>query len=261
MRLTGRFASLILHPALLTVLCALGAGTSAAHAQTATWNDRAYVNGNVSLQLTVRPFDERLAPIIYAERAVLDAAHPGEGGKPVAEPAAGIRLFKNVGVGGAYSQRTVAESLTVKAIVPHPLLFNQPRLASKAAPFERSDTAIHAHLLYMLPVTPRLDVAIMAGPSFIRVQQQMLNGIEVAEGDAPFTAVAIGNVDILTREARTVGAHAAADVTWFVTPLVGIGVTARYVLGSATMRTADGTAVDLNVGGLQIAWGARLRLR
>lgn len=262
MRLTGPVASisLPLQAALLGLVLTL-ADAASARAQSASWNDRAYVNGNMTLQVTKRPFDDRLAPIIYAERAVLDAAHPGEGGKPVVEPAAGLRLFKNVGIGGAYSQRMVAETLTVKAVIPHPTRFNQPRLASKAAPFERQETAVHAHVLYMMPVTPRLDVAVMAGPSVVRVQQQMLKGVEVAEGDAPFTTVALGNVDVLTRDVWTIGAHAAADVTYFLTPLVGVGVTARYVVGTAATLTGDGTPIDLKVGGLQVAWGARLRLR
>ena len=234
---------------------------SSVAAQTTEWADRAFVNVNMTQQTTARPLDESLAPAIYAERAVVTAPHNGDAGTLAVEPAGGIRIWKNLGIGAALTRQNVVETVTVQALVPHPILFNQPRLATKDAPFTRADTAVHVFALLMIPLHPRLDIALSAGPSFVSVRQDLLSGIEVAETGAPFTTVDITSVAVVTREVRTVGLNASADVTWFLTPVVGIGVTARYVRGYASTTLNDGRPVDLDIGGLQVGIGARLRFR
>ena len=234
---------------------------SRAAAQTTDWSDRAFLNVNMTLQMTSAPFDENLAPVIYAERAVLSASHPNDDSQFAVEPAGGIRIWRNLGVGAALTRRSLTETTSVRALVPHPILFNQPRVASLDAPFERSDFAVHAHALLMLPIHPRLDVALSAGPSFMSVRQDIVRTIEVAEAGPPFVAVAIGNVPVLRREADTIGFNAGADVTWFLTPVVGIGVTTRFSRGYASTTLTDGSPLDLELGGLQIGFGARLRFK
>jgi hypothetical protein len=234
---------------------------SSARAQTTEWSDRAFINVNMAFQMTSTPFDENLAPVIYAERAVLAATHPNKGSPLMVEPAGGVRVWRNLGVGAALTRGTVAETATVRALIPHPILFNQPRVASKDAPFERSDFAVHAHALLMLPVHPRLDVALSAGPSFFTVRQDVIRTVEVAEAGPPFAVVAIGNVPVIRREADTIGFNAGADVTWFLTPVAGIGVTARFSRGYASTTLTDGSPLDIEVGGFQVGFGARLRLR
>jgi hypothetical protein len=113
----------------------------------------------------------------------------------------------------------------------------------------------------MIPLHPRLDVALAAGPSFLNVRQDVLSGIEVTETGAPFTTVDISRVALVTRDVRTIGLNASADATWFLTPVVGIGVTARYIRGYASATLSDGRPVNIDVGGLQVGIGARLRFR
>jgi hypothetical protein len=234
---------------------------SSASAQTTEWSDRAFINVNMAFQMTSAPFDENLAPVIYAERAVLSASHPNKDNQFAIEPAGGVRIWRNLGVGAALTKRSVAETTTVRALIPHPILFNQPRVASKDVPFERSDFAVHAHALLMIPVHPRLDVALSAGPSFIRVSRDVLRTIEVAETGPPFVAVGIDSAAVISREADTIGLNAGADVTWFLTRVAGIGITTRYTRGYAPTTLFDGSPLDLDVGGLQVGFGARLRFR
>jgi hypothetical protein len=234
---------------------------SSAGAQTTAWSDRAFLNVNVTVPVLSKSFDDSLAPVIYAERAVVTATHTAESGQLTIEPAGGVRLWRNLGVGAAAQWPSSVQTATVAALVPHPTLFNQPRFATKDTPFERSDLAVHAYGLVMIPIHPRLDIAVFAGPSFIKVQQDIIAGIEVAEAGAPFTTVDISNVSVTTRKVSTIGLNAGVDVTWFLKPIVGIGATVRYVRGYASTTLSDGTPVDLDVGGLQVGLGARLRFR
>lgn len=247
--------------AVATSLCLALVGVSSAGAQSVDWSDRVFLNLNTTVQLTATPFDDGLAPVIYAERAVLTTTHPGDDGQWTIEPAGGVRIWRNLGIGAALTRRTATETTTVRALVPHPVLFNQPRVAAMDAPFERSDFSVHVHALVMLPIHPRLDVALSAGPSFISVRQDVLRGVEVTETGAPFTTATIAAVTVLTREASTVGLNAGVDVTWFLTRMAGMGVTTRYVQGYAATTLTDGRPVDLNVGGLQFGVGARLRFQ
>lgn len=247
--------------AVITSMCLNLLVVCSAPAQTMEWSDRAFLNVNTTLQVSSTPFGDTLAQVIYAERAVLTTTHTGNAGRLTIEPAGGLRLWKNLGVGAALERRTMVETATVRALVPHPTLFNQPRVAVKDAPFERTDLAVHAHALLMAPVHPRLDVAVFAGPSFINARQDILGNVKVSETAAPFSTVIISDVGIITRSVRSVGVNAGADVTWFLTRTAGIGVTVRYVRGYADMALTDGTPTDLDLGGLRIGVGARLRFR
>ena len=73
--------------------------------------------------------------------------------------------------------------------------------------------------------------------------------------------VAIGNVLTVTREQRVFGLNFGMGGTYFMTPLVGVGGTLRYTTGSVSTELGDGGAVDLSLGGFQLAFGARLRFR
>jgi len=257
-----RFIGLVIRPTLCVVggLCLLLIGSTAA-AQTTVRRDRGFLSLHVTSKATTSTFDENLAPIIYAERAVLATTHPGEHDRLAFEPGGGIRIWRNLGAGAALTRRSVVDTTSVRALVPHPVLFNQPRVATKAGTFGRSDTAVHVQALLMLPIHNRFDVTVSVGPSFVTVRQDILRAIEVAETGAPFTTVGIGNVAVITREVSTLGLNTGADVTWLLTSVVGIGVTTRYVRGYADTTLVDGRPVALEVGGLQIGVGARLRLR
>ena len=245
----------------ITSMCLNMLVVCGASAQTMEWSDRAFLNLNMTLQVTSTPLGDTLTQVIYAERAVLTTTHTGEAGLLTIEPAGGLRLWKNLGVGAALERRAIVETATVRALVPHPTLFNQPRVAIKDAPFERTDFAVHAQALLMVPVHPRLDVALFAGPSYITARQDILGGVQFAETAAPFTTVNISDVTIITRTVHNIGVNAGADVTWFLKPTAGIGVTVRYVRGYADMPLTDGTPTDLDLGGLRIGAGARLRFR
>jgi hypothetical protein len=258
------FNALVRGPKLAGTLagtCLSLVAVSSAVAQTTAWSDRAFINVNVTVPVLSTSFDDSVAPLIYAERAVVTTTHTTESGQLTIEPGGGIRLWRNLGVGAAAEWPSSVQTATVAALVPHPTLFNQPRAAAKDVPFERSDVAVHGYALFMIPIHPRLDVAVFAGPSFITIKQDIIAGIEVAETAAPFTTVNISNVSVATRKVSTIGLNAGADVTWFLKPIVGVGLTVRYVRGYASTTLTDGTPMDLDVGGLEIGLGARLRFR
>jgi hypothetical protein len=232
-----------------------------AYVEDSVWRDKAFLDVNVGMRLTSNPFEEHISTIIYSEPASISAAHEVSARWSLVDLAGGVRVWKSVGIGGAYAKFSVAEDVNVGARVPNPVLFNQTRSATKVTPLERNETAFHFHALYVRPVTPRIDVMLSAGPSVIQVSQDLVTGIELSEGDAPFTTVAIGNVLTVAQTERIFGLNFGIGGTYFMTPLVGIGGTLRYVTGSLAAQQIDGQSVDVPLGGFQLAFGARVRFR
>ena len=232
-----------------------------AYAQSTQWSDRAFLNVNLGMQLTANPFEEHIAPIIYSEPASISAPHAVEGGLTTLDLAGGVRVWKSVGVGATYTKLGMTENVDVAALVPNPVYFNQPRAASKVTPLKRAETAVHIQALYVVPVTPRIDVVLSGGPSVIDFSQDFVSGVEVAEGADPYVSVAIGSVQTVTRNERVVGMNVGADVTYFLTSLAGVGGTIRYTSGTVTTQQGDGSTIDVSRGGFQVAFGARVRFR
>jgi opacity protein-like surface antigen len=245
----------------LRVLCATFVLAPAASAQSTEWRDRAFLDVNVGMQLTDNPFEEHITPVIYSERGSITVPHAGNARWTTLDVGAGIRIWKSIGVGATYSKLSSAENVTVDALVPNPVLFNQTRAASKIAPTSRSETDVHIHALYVIPVSPRVDVMLSGGPSLVDFSQEFVTGLELSEGAAPFVTVAIGNVQTVTRTQWIGGFNAGAGVTYFLTELAGVGATIRYSSGRVAMQQGDGRAIDLPRGGLQVAFGGRLRFR
>ena len=232
-----------------------------AYVEDAVWRDKAFLDVNVGMRLTANPFDEHISTIIYSEPASISASHEVSARWSLVDLAGGVRVWNSVGIGGTYAKFSVAEDVNVGARVPNPVLFNQTRSATTVTPLERNETAFHFHALYVRPITPRIDVMLSAGPSVIQVSQDLVSGIELSEGDAPFTTVAIGNVKTVTLTERVFGLNFGIGGTYFMTPLVGIGGTLRYVTGSLSAQQIDGQSVDVPLGGFQLAFGARVRFR
>jgi hypothetical protein len=248
--------SRIAAPALLLVLCA----DASALAQEA-WQDRAFINVNLGFRPETVSFDEFLTPVIYDEHATLFASHRIDGGLTLLDVSGGVRLRGNLGIGGTFSRFSPVDTTTVDASVPHPSLFNRPRRASATVTPQHVETAYHFAAVWMIPLRTRIDVALSAGPSVIFVSQDLVSGIAIAEDSPSFATVAIAKVDLGGGDQHVLGANAGADVTYFISRMVGVGGTVRYVVGTADLTRADGSRVSVKAGGLQFGVGVRLRIR
>jgi opacity protein-like surface antigen len=246
---------------LFTLVCAALLAAAPAQAQYTDWHDRAFLDVNAGMQLTTNPFEEHITPVIYSERASIRAPHGGKARWSGVDLAGGLRIWRSVGIGAAYTRFTFTDNVTVEALVPNPVLFNQSRSASKLTPLPRSEIAVHVLGVYVVPVSPRLDIMLSGGPSWSELEQALVSGIEVGEGAAPFATVTIGNVRTVTRTKRVFGFNAGAGVTYFLTERTGVGATVRYTSGSLATEQGDGTPIDVPFGGFRAAFGARIRIR
>ena len=101
-----------------------------------------------------------------------------------------------------------------------------------------------------MPVANKIDVGIFAGPTIFSVKQDTIPSLTITEpGPTVTTAVA-------STSKTTVGFNAGVDVQYMLRKKYGVGVVARYAVGSVTL---PGASKKLTVGGFQIGVGGRFR--
>ena len=107
--------------------------------------------------------------------------------------------------------------------------------------------AINFQIVWMRPLTDRLDLSVFGGPSIIRVRQELAS----ATAEENSVRGLIEPSRRLTPKAGTVG----VDLSYRLTDRYGVGGFVRYAGGQVDLRPAP----NLQVGGTQAGGGIRIR--
>ena len=209
----------------------------------------AFLNVNVGAQIKDRTIATSNTFRIYEETASISATQ--EIGKGLLfDVSGGGRVRRWLALGVGISQFSKTEEATVTATIPHPFFFNRARTATSAVDnLKRSELGIHLQAILPIPLTDNIEVSVFAGPSFIRVEQDIVTGASVQAGTQNSTPVTESESKMVT------GANGGVDVTYRVTNRVGVGVFFRYAGGSVDFPAVQ----NLKVGGGQAGTGLRLR--
>ena len=117
----------------------------------------------------------------------------------------------------------------------------------------------------MLPVTRRIQLGVMAGPSFFTVRQDVASPIRSRteiNDPAPYTSLSIPSVTVTEYKDSPVGGNIAVDVTYLVTRFLGVGGFARYAAASLDLPVPEGVTrsdTKFKAGGGQAGAGLRVR--
>jgi Outer membrane protein beta-barrel domain len=214
------------------------------------WTDRGYANLNGLLQTASRDVSASGSFDLYEEVATFDA--PREiGSGMVVDLSGGYKVWRNLAIGLGYSRFSNTDNVTVTARIPDPIVFDSPNEQTlSAGDLEHSESAVHLSAVWFYPVTDKIDVAFLAGPSFFTVKETHVTAVTVQSNTSIVSGVSVGNA----KESGT-GLHAGVDVTYLVTPRIGAGVLLRYAGASVDLPGAE----DIGVGGFQLGVGVRVR--
>lgn len=149
--------------------------------------------------------------------------------------------------------------------IPHPTAFN--RHASDTSEtdrdFQRLEGAVHLHLMGAVDFSPRTRFRLFAGPTYFRVEQDLVSDISYNQ---VFTllganAVEIRNYEFVPKmESTGWGYHVGADVSHFFSRVVGIGALVRFSRAELEAQNPFwDERFDLRAGGLQFGGGLRLK--
>jgi hypothetical protein len=229
-------------------LCLWSASDAQAQMQ---WTDKVFLNVNIGAQAPSQSLTAETTPEIYGEAASF-VSKQDVGGGAFFDISGGYKLWSNLAVGIGITHVGSKGDLTVDANIPDDLVFDHLRPVTVVLPdAKHSQTAINLSGTWMMPVTDKIDVGYVFGPTIFLASQDLPGIPTFSEPGPTITSLPRENVD-----KTTVGIHFGVDGTYLVTPRYGVGVLVRYTWGSADIA-GEGDSVTL--GGFQIGAGLRVR--
>lgn len=226
---------------------------------------RGYVSVNGAYQVTGTAFANTWSVPYYLE---FESVNTSYAIKPavVVDVGGGVRVWRNLALGVAVSRYHRSDPASVTATVPHPLLYQQPRTFSgTAAGPARTETAVHANVMWLLAASSKIQVGVFGGPSVYTVNQTTISAINFAEA-YPYTSLTLASTATRAQTKSRAGFNAGCDLTVLLYKHIGIGALFRYAgaSGGRVVPVVSNAPADISqwfkAGGLQVGAGLRLRL-
>jgi len=192
-----------------------------------------------------------------AETATISATQSFDGG-PIVQVAAGGRIGRLFAVGVEVSRFSKRGDATVSAAIPHPFFFGQLRPVTGTAQLDREELAVHVQLGTVIDPSPRVQVTLFVGPTFFRVTQQTVAGVNYADA-YPFDTATFSSAQLHENKVSAVGFNMGADLAFFFTNQIGVGVSGQFTNGAAKLDGLGGAQLEPVLGGGQVGAGLRLR--
>ena len=246
----------------LLLVCGVFAGTARqASAQGATWADRGYINVGWGVESGSSAMTDTRTSTIYEETATVTSSSEFTSGS-LFDVGVGLRIWRNLVVGAAYHQEQNDTEGQLTGSIPSPVFFNRPRtLAEGVAGLERKEKATHLQIGWVVPIGAKFDVMVFGGPSFFRMEQDVVSDVRIGEQGGAFTAV-VANPTVTTRKQSQTGYNVGADATYIVwqndSIRVGAGGFVRFTKADMNIDMLN-SSQPTEAGGVQFGFGARLR--
>ena len=244
----------------LLIVCGVFVSTARqASAQGATWADRGYINVGWGVESGSSAMSDSRTGLIYDETATVTSSSTFSSGS-LFDVGVGIRVFRNLTVGVSYHQEQNDTEGRLSGSIPSPVVFNRPRSLDQPVPgLERKEKAVHLQVGWVVPINEKFDVLVYGGPSFFRMEQDVVSDLTVGEGN---NNTVVAQPQITTRKKSENGYNVGADATYIVwqndSVRLGAGGFVRFTRASTEIDMLT-TPQPTDVGGMQFGFGARLR--
>jgi hypothetical protein len=238
--------------AVVVVFLLIAAG---AEAQSPGWTDRSYLSVGADVRVAGGNIADVEHPIDFAEAAVVNTTYQLKPA-PGLDVGGGVRVWRNLGIGVGVSYVTKAANGSVDAQVPHPLAFGKPRAVSGVSTLARNETVVNVQMLWMIPapIGRRWQLAIEGGPSWVSVNQDVVEDVTITQ-TYPYDTAAYTGVVARRSSQSGIGFNAGIDGTYLYTRHVGVGASAVFTRAHLPL----GGSADSPAGGLHLDAGLRLR--
>ena len=246
--------------AVLMVLGLLVVGTRDAGAQGPP-ADRIYLNIGFGVESGSSVATDSRPYTLYDEQATITTNTNWTSGS-IFGGGLDVRVVKNLTIGFSYHQETNTADAAVTGSIPHPLFFNRARnLSITAGGLQRRENATHLSLGWIVPISNKLDVLVSGGPSFFRLQQNVVAEVIIAERGGNFSEI-VAAPTVVEQKRSVMGYNAGADVTYIFwqndSVRIGAGGFVRYASATTDVRLLV-SDVETKIGGVQFGFGGRIR--
>ena len=250
---TRQITRMALTAAMISV-AALGSAVTVAAQQ----DGRVFIHANGGLQTTSTDFADNIVFTEFVEDGDLDASYGIDSGA-IIDIGGGVRLPANLGVGIGFSRFDTSHDASVDARIPHPFFFDRHRTIAGSAPgLTRTEAAVHLQLHWFAPVPDQMELSVFGGPSFFNVTQGLVTAVGFSQSypfdEASFTEASTGE-----QSESAVGYNIGADVGYFFSRHVGVGVLVRFSGASVDLLSQDEGRISIDLGGLHAGGGLKLR--
>jgi hypothetical protein len=249
---------------LLLIVCGVFASTARqASAQGATWADRGYINVGWGVESGSSAMTDTRTSVIYEETATVSSTSDFTSGS-LFDLGVGVRVWRNLTVGAGYHQEQNDTEGTLTGLIPSPVFFNRPRTLNQSVPgLDRKESAVHLQLGWVVPIGSKFDVMVYGGPSFFRLEQEVVSDVRVGTESSPFTSVELGLTETIRKKSQT-GYNVGVDATYIVwsndSVRLGAGGFVRFAQADMDVEMLNGSEPQpTKAGGVQFGFGARLR--
>jgi len=192
----------------------------------------------------------------FAEDGIINTSYKAKTA-PGFEVGLQYRFYRGLGLGAAISRVNRDEEGSFEAELPHPLFFNRDRRVSgDLTGFSYKETAVHVDLVYV-GTSGSLDFNLFAGPSFIKVESDLLDQLQYSQA-YPYDTVTVTGTPARAFTDNPVGFNAGMSLDYRFGQRLGLGAKVRFSRAKASLQPASGQKVDLDAGGLQVGLGARV---
>jgi hypothetical protein len=169
-----------------------------------------------------------------------------------------FRVGRVLWAGGTVSliRRTAGSEL--RALIPHPLYFDQPRtIEATLDTLDSTETNIHGAIGYQQRLSPTADITFFGGPSVFRIAQAVVTDVRY-DSTYPFDTATFASATTDTASATLFGFNAGARVSYRVARGWAIAGLIRYERGTGTIAAGDGNDAQATAGGLKAGVGVRV---
>ena len=137
------------------------------------WKGRGFAVVSAGAQLAAPGYTSTAVFKVHGENATLEAdASVGIG--PAFGARGGMRVWKNMAIGGGLELTSTSQTLDVTGRLPHPLQFNQFREVDGTADgLDRTETLVALEFSWLVALARRVDMFVFGGPAYIHVTQDM----------------------------------------------------------------------------------------
>lgn len=199
---------------------------------------------------------------LYDEVATFETRGEAGGGLLV-DVGGGYKVWRQLYAGLSYSRVGGDVGGPLTGQIPDPLIFDSPRpISGSVSGLDHAEHAVHFQAAWRHPINRDFEVFVAAGPTLFAVSQDLVSALAISDAGS---SVTLTGTTIENVSDNAVGFNIGVDGTYKLRyrllgyPLT-VGAFVRYAGGSVDLPGAAGT-VSLDVGGLQVGGGIRLRFR
>lgn len=140
--------------------------------------------------------------------------------------------------------------------IPHPLLFNSPRVAEKEGNYKLTENAVYLNLVYSIPIS-KFSLDVFGGPAYFLSKIELIKEIQFSDS-YPYEQITIsaGTEEL---KKNIFGFNAGASFNYNIAKGLNIFVNAQYFSSSADFEpTSDIPGLKLTLGGFKAGAGFKI---